>query len=162
MLKLSAPREPFWLILREAKGDEPAVRVQFKPHTVAARLSARRSAAREYKSEDAIQDERAAEAYTTALATAAIVAWEGIGNSDGEPVEPTPENVAMLLADPNCWDAVDRLYVAPILAEDAEKNASAPLPNGRSVKGAPTAPLAQAAAKRARKPSTSRKAKTAS
>ncbi len=156
MLKLSAPREPFWIDLL------PGVRVQFRPHTVAARLSARRSAAREYKIEGAIQDERAAEAYTTALAGAAIVAWEGVGDANGKPVEPSPENVALFLADPDCWDSVDRLYVAPILAEDAEKNVSAPLPNGRSAKGAPTALPVPAAAKRVRKPSTSRKAKTAS
>ena len=119
MLKLgSAEQSPFWLDLL------PGVRVQVRPVSVAAMLLARASAGAVLKSAGQ-EDEgtiRAGEAFTRALARSGIVAWEGIGDADGLPVEPSPERIEQLLDHWPAFDAIDRLYVGPALVRDAEKN----------------------------------------
>ena len=118
MLKLgSAEQAPFWLDLL------PGVRVQVRPVSVAAMLLARASAGVVLKS--AGEDDgtiQAGEAFTRALARSGIVAWEGIGDADGLPVEPSPERIEQLLDHWPAFDAIDRLYVGPALIQDAEKN----------------------------------------
>lgn len=136
MIKLgSTARDPYWLDLL------PGVRVRVRPHSVVARLTARRAAAAAYKEgEEVFEPEtRAGAAYTTGLASAAILDWEGVGDLDGEAASVTPENIELFLAEPVVWDAFDRLYVMPIVLEDAEKNESAPSPNGSSAAAEPTA-----------------------
>jgi len=98
MLKLAFDREPFWLDLL------PGVRVQFRPITVAAMV-------------------KAGVAFTRSLAHSGVAAWEGIGDADGNPVEPTKETIDAALEVWSLFDAVDRLYVGPALIQDAEKNA---------------------------------------
>ena len=49
------------------------------------------------------------------------MAWDGVGDAAGEAVEPSPERVDLLLDHWPAFDAFDRLYVGPALAQDAEK-----------------------------------------
>ncbi len=116
MLKLAFDRAPFWLDLL------PGVRVQFRPITVAAILLARTAAADVLRAggDDAMV--KAGCAFTTSLAHSGIAAWEGIGDADGNPVEPTEETVDAALELWPVFDAIDRLYVGPALLQDAEKN----------------------------------------
>ncbi len=117
MLKLAFDREPFWLDLL------PGVRVQFRPITVAAILLARTAAADVLRAggDDAMV--KAGVAFTRSLAQSGIAAWEGIGDADGNPVEPTKETIDAALEVWSLFDAIDRLYVGPALIQDAEKNA---------------------------------------
>ncbi len=116
MLKLSVDREPFWLDVL------PGVRIRFRPVAVAAILSARSAATEVLRTGDDDAEMKAGLAFTSSLARSGILAWEGIGNSEGNPVEPTLENIDAAL---ECWpvfDAVDRLYVSPAIIQAAEKN----------------------------------------
>lgn len=138
MLKLaSSGREPFWLDLVHG------VRVQFRPITVAAILVARQAAADVLKAggDDAIT--LAGLAFTRSLARAGIVEWEGVGDAEGEPVDPSPETIDAFLDLWPVFDAVDRLYVAPALVGLDEKNGSSPLPNGTLAGAKATAPRAR-------------------
>jgi hypothetical protein len=116
MLKLVFDREPFWLDL------VPGARVQFRPITVAAILLARTAAADVLRAggDDAMV--KAGVAFTRSLAHSGIAAWEGIGDADGNPVEPTKETIDAALEVWSLFDAIDRLYVGPALLQDAEKN----------------------------------------
>lgn len=120
MLKLgSAEQSPFWLDLL------PGVRVQVRPVSVSAMLLARAAAGEALKNAAEQEDAtvKAGEAFTRSLARSGIVAWEGIGDADGVPVEPSPERIDQLLDHWPAFDAIDRFYVAPALTQDAEKNA---------------------------------------
>jgi hypothetical protein len=116
MLKLSsAAATPFWIdIAGEA-------RVQVKPATVAAIIAARQAAADAVKTagEDAAMG---IAAFTRSLARWGILAWEGIGDADGKPVGPTPDNIDALLEVLPAFDAIDRQYVLPALVGSQEKN----------------------------------------
>jgi hypothetical protein len=140
MLKLAAQqREPFWLDI------VPGVRVRVRPITSAAIIAARHAAAEAMK--DAAEAERvslASAAFTRNVALWGIVDWDGVGDADGNPIKPSPETIDGLLEVWPAFDALDRLYVAPALVLDAEKNGSSPLPNGTSAG-------AKATARRARK-----------
>jgi hypothetical protein len=116
ILKLATDREPFWLDI------VPGVRVQFRPISVAAILLARTAAADVLRAggEDAMV--KAGVAFTSSLAHSGIAAWEGIGDADGNPVEPTKETINAALELWPVFDATDRLYVGPALIQDAEKN----------------------------------------
>jgi hypothetical protein len=107
----------FWLDLL------PGARVQFQPISVAAILLARTAAADVLRAggEDAMV--KAGVAFTRSLAHSGIAAWEGIGDADGNPVEPTKETIDAALELWPVFDAIDRLYVGPALIQDAEKNA---------------------------------------
>ena len=61
-------------------------------------------------------------AFTRALAHTGIVAWEGIGDAKGKPVEPDKEAIEQLLELWPAFDAIDRLYVGPALTRLDEKN----------------------------------------
>lgn len=120
MLKLgSAEQSPFWLDLL------PGVRVQVRPVSVSAMLLARAAAGEVLKNAGEQEDGtiKAGEAFTRSLARSGIVAWDGIGDAEGQPVEPTPERIEQLLELWPAFDAMDRLYVGPALIQDAEKNA---------------------------------------
>lgn len=116
MLKLAPPREPFWLDL------VPGVRVQFRPVTVAAILVARSAAADVLRAGGEDAEIKAGLAFTRALALSGIAGWEGIGDADGAPVEPGKETIDAALELWPVFDAIDRLYVAPAIAQAAEKN----------------------------------------
>jgi hypothetical protein len=117
MLKLEPiSREPFWLDLL------PGVRIQFRPVSVAAMLLARAAAGEVLRSGGEDATTKAGEAFTKSLARSGIIAWEGIGDAGGQPVEPTPERVDQLLELWLAFDAIDRLYVGPAIVQEAEKN----------------------------------------
>jgi hypothetical protein len=89
MLKLSTPsRDPFWLDIL------PGVRIQFRPISVADMLVARAAAeSLGTKVEGDLALDRsttvaAGAAFTRSLALSGIVAWEGIGDAGGKPIDP--------------------------------------------------------------------------
>jgi hypothetical protein len=116
MLKLAFDREPFWLDML------PGVRVQFRPITVAAVLLARTAAADVLRAGGDEAMVKAGCAFTRSLAHSGVAAWEGIGDADGKPVDPTKDTIDAALEVWPLFDAVDRLYVGPALIQDAEKN----------------------------------------
>jgi hypothetical protein len=116
MLKLAFDREPIWLDVI------PGVRVQFRPISVAAILIARTAAADVLRAGGDDVMVKAGVAFTNSLAHSGIAAWEGIGDADGNPVEPTRETIDAALEHWPVFDAIDRLYVGPALIQDAEKN----------------------------------------
>ncbi len=124
MLKLSTPsRDPFWLDILAG------VRVQFRPISVADMLVARAVTAESLgtKVEGDLALDRsttvaAGAAFTRSLALSGIVAWEGIGDAGGKPIDPNPTAINQLLEVWPAFDAIDRLYVGPALTRLDEKN----------------------------------------
>lgn len=143
MLTLDLSNAPQWCDLI------PGVRVRLRPLTTALMVAARGDPAIADLPEG-VATEEAALAMAKALARRAILAWEGIGDADGNPLEPSPEAIDALLDIWPAFEAFQTHYVAKALLLDAEKNGSAPLPTGpsagatataRPVKGpVPTAP----------------------
>jgi len=112
MIRLDLKREPYWLELGHG------VRVHVRPATTALVMAARVTALKE-TTEDA--GTRSA-ALIKKLAELAIIAWEGIGDSEDNPAEVTPEAISALM---DLWpiaDAFERLYLGPTLILEQEKN----------------------------------------
>ncbi len=61
-----------------------------------------------------------------------MLAWEGIGDADGKPIDPSPEAIDALLDVWPIFEAFQLTYVSQGLLLEQEKNASAPSPNGPS------------------------------
>ena len=144
MLTLDLSNAPQWCDLI------PGVRVRLRPLTTALMVSARGDPAIVDLPEGAVTDE-AALAMAKALARRAILAWEGIGDAEGNPIEPSPAAIDALLDLWPAFEAFQTLYVAKALLLDAEKNASSPLPSGTSAGATPTARPAKARARTARR-----------
>ena len=123
MLTLDLSNAPQWCNLI------PGVRVKLRPLTTALMVAARGDPAIADLPEG-VATEEAAFAMAKALARRAILAWEGIGDTDGTPIDPSPEAIDALLDIWPAFEAFQTLYVAKALLLDAEKNASAPLPTG--------------------------------
>ena len=71
--------------------------------------------------------------YTIALARWGALAWAGVGDETGAPLELTADNVEALLSQsPDAYRRVDQGYAWPALQEELEKNGSAPAPAGGS------------------------------
>ena len=102
-------------------------------------------------------------AVSVALIAHACLAWEGVGDAKGKPVEPSPERVEQLLEmRPDIYQTLDRDYVGTHFALAAEKNGSSASPRGASAKaGKPIAQPAPVPARNARSGSTPRKPRTA-
>ncbi len=83
MLRLNPVAEPTWLDLA------PGVRVLVDPCSSALMVAARSSAEVEAVALDGSEHEQAL-VFAKAIARIAIRAWEGVGDIDGNPVEPTP------------------------------------------------------------------------
>jgi hypothetical protein len=137
MLKLAPPqRDPYWLDL------VPGARIKVRPISVAAIIAARHAAAEAMKATEAPKAAEAeaiktqdamkspdsdavyvgSAAFTRSLARWGILAWEGVGDAAGAPVAPTPGTIDALLEVWQAFDAIDRLYVAPALLGEQEKN----------------------------------------
>lgn len=117
MLKLEPVSvEPFWLNIL------PGVRIQFRPVSVAAMLIARGAAGEALKAGGEQATIEAGAAFTRSLAQTGIIAWEGIGNAKGTPVDPDWAAIDQLLELWPAFDAIDRLYVGPALTRLDEKN----------------------------------------
>ena len=92
MLTLDLTNAPRWHDLA------PGVRVQLRPLTTALMVATRSDPAVEAVREEASDEERAV-AFAKALARRAVLAWEGIGDADGTPIDPSPEAIDALLDD---------------------------------------------------------------
>lgn len=112
MIRLDLKREPYWLDLGHG------VRVQVRPATTALVMAARVTALNEETDDTGARGAM----LIKKLAELAILAWEGIGDSEDKPAEVTPEAVAALM---DLWpvaDAFERLYLGPTLILEQEKN----------------------------------------
>ncbi|TKZ20811.1 hypothetical protein FAP39_09855, partial [Shimia litoralis] len=90
MLTLDLINEPRWHEL------VPGVRLQLRPLTTALMVATRSDPELETVLEDASDEERAL-VFAKALARRAVLAWEGVGDADGTPVDPSPEAIDALL-----------------------------------------------------------------
>jgi hypothetical protein len=136
MLKLDLSKKPRWLEL------SPGVRVQLLPLTTALMVSTRGDITVETLPEDASNEDRAL-VFAKALGRRAVIAWEGVGDADGEVLGLTPEGVDALLDVYPIFEAFQSGYVAKALVLEQEKNVSAPLPTGTSAGAIGTARLAK-------------------
>ncbi|MFP1646465.1 hypothetical protein [Pontitalea aquivivens] len=144
MLRLDLSQEPGWLDLM------PGVRVQLRPLSTALMVAVQRDPAVRDLPDDAPEEVRAVAA-AKALARRAILAWEGVGDGDGQPIPVTPEGIDALLEIWPIFEAFQSGYVARALLLDAEKNASSPLPTGTLEGASATATPAKGRARTARR-----------
>ncbi len=144
MLSLNLTNVPRWHDLA------PGVRVQLRPLTTALMVSTRSDPALEAMPESRSDEERAV-AFAQALARRAVLDWEGIGDAEGNPIEPNPEAIDALLDIWPIFEAFQLTYVSKGLLLEQEKNASAPLPSGPSAGASATAKPARKRAKTARR-----------
>ncbi len=138
MIRLDLKREPYWLDLA------PSVRLRVRPCTTALVMAARASmtTAEPAPELEPGDDNARGAALLKALARAAIVDWEGIGDEAGAAIPPSPERIDALLDLYPAFRAFETGYFLPALELDAEKNASAPAPNGTSAAAPNTAAAA--------------------
>ena len=73
----------------------------------------------------------------------AILDWEGVGDIDGNPVEPSPEGIGALLDLYPVFERFQLDYIAKGLVLELEKNVCAPSPNGTSAGATDIAPPAR-------------------
>lgn len=139
MLTLDLSNAPQWRDLI------PGVRVQLRPLTTALMVAARGDPQVADLPEGTATEE-AALAMAKALGRRAVLAWEGIGDAEGKPIDPSPEAIDALLDLWPAFEAFQTLYVAKALLLDAEKNASPPSLSGPSAGARATAQPAPAAA----------------
>ena len=132
MLTLDLTNAPRWHDLA------PGVRVQLRPLTTALMVATRADPEVEGVPEEASDEERAM-AFAKALARRAVIDWEGIGDADGVPIDPSPEAIDALLDIWPIFEAFQLTYVSKGLLLEQEKNASAPLPSGSSAGARATA-----------------------
>ncbi len=125
MIRLDLSNEPAWLNLGHG------VRLHLHPLTTAMMVASRNDPAVAALDEDAT-DEESALIFAKALARNATLDWEGVGDSDGNVIQITPEGISALLDVWPLFEAFQTKYVAKGLVLDQEKNASSPLPNGPS------------------------------
>jgi len=144
MLKLDLSNKPAWLDLGHG------VRVLLRPLTTAIMVTARGDPVVAALPEDAT-DEESALAFAKALARVAILDWEGVGDANSLPIDPSAEAIDALLDLWPLFEAFQTKYVAKGLVLDQEKNVSSPLPNGSSTGAGTTARAAAKPAPTARK-----------
>ena len=132
MIRLNLTAAPAWLIL------VPGLRLHVAPLTTALMVSARADPTIEALPDTATQEELAL-AMAKAVARRAVLDWEGVGDDAGDAVPVTPEGIDALLEIWPVFEAFQTQYVAKGLSLDAEKNVSAPLPNGPSAGATATA-----------------------
>lgn len=112
MITLNLKRDNYWLDIL------PNLRFYLRPASTAVIMAARTAALKD-NPEDPIQRGTALLKF---LADVAILEWEGVGDNDSNPLPPTTENIKALL---DLWpvaEAFERLYLAPALLLEQEKN----------------------------------------
>jgi hypothetical protein len=144
MLTLDLTNQPRWHDLA------PGVRLQLRPLTTALMVATRSDTAVEAVPEEASDEERAV-AFAKALARRAVFAWEGIGDTDGYPIDPSQDAIDALLDIWPIFEAFQLTYVSKGLLLEREKNVSALSPNGPSAGAIVTAKPARKPAKTARR-----------
>ncbi len=142
MLTLDLTNTPRWHDL------VPGVRMQLRPLTTALMVATRADHAVEAVPAAASDEERAL-AFAKALARRAVLAWDGIGGADGNPIDPSPEAIDAALDVWPLFEAFQLGYVSKGLLLEQEKNASAPLPSGPSAGATATAQPARRPARTA-------------
>lgn len=90
MIRLNLTNEPAWLDLA------PGLRLRLAPCSSAVMMAARADAAVEDLPEDASNETRAL-VFAKAIGRIAILDWEGVGDIDGDPIEPNAERIGALL-----------------------------------------------------------------
>jgi hypothetical protein len=144
MLTLDLTNEPRWHDLA------PGVRVQLRPLTTSLMVVTRSDPVVEAVPEDATDEERAV-AFAKALARRAVLAWEGIGDAEGNAIDPSPDAVDALLDIWPIFEAFQLTYVSKGLRLEQEKNVSASSPSGPSAGASATAKRVKRPAKTARR-----------
>jgi len=144
MLTLDLTNQPRWHDLA------PGVRVQLRPLTTALMVATRSDPGVEAVPDEASDEERAV-AFAKALARRAVLAWEGIGDADGNVIDPSSDAVDALLDIWPIFEVFQLTYVSKGLLLDQEKNGSALSPNGPSAGVKHIAKPARKAAKTARR-----------
>lgn len=112
MITLNLKREDYWLDLPQG------VRLFVRPATTALVMAARIEALKETDPDPA----KRSTVLLKKLAQLAVLGWEGVGDEAGNPIDVTPEGVEALM---DLWpiaESFERLYLAPALILDQEKN----------------------------------------
>lgn len=81
-------------------------------------------------------------AYYTELGMRCFSKWDGVANEDGAAMELSRGNLATLLSDPTCFDAVKFALSRRSMLLESEGNASAPSQSGEPGAAEPIAPVA--------------------
>lgn len=138
MLKLDTqPRPPVRIALPDG------AHIDFKPLTTSG-LAAGRAMARDVVVAGGA-GAVAGVSFSIACARWGAVAWDGVGDEAGEPLELTPDNVQLLLEQNEAaFDAVEKDYIWPALGLETEKNGSAPARVGTSRARRKTTPAGKA------------------
>ena len=114
MIRLDLKREPYWLDLGYG------VRVHVRPASTALVMAARVTALKE--ADETTEAGARSATLIKKLAELSILEWEGVGDSEDNLADVTPEAISALM---DLWpiaDAFERLYLAPTLILDQEKN----------------------------------------
>lgn len=144
MIRLDLSSAPKWLDLGAG------LRLHVLPVTTAIMVAARNDPVVEALPEGASKEEMAL-VMAKAVARRVVTGWDGVGDADGDPVSVTPEGIDALLDIWPVFEAFQTRCLAPHLMLDAEKNGSAPLPNGTSTGAKATARPAKARARTAQR-----------
>ena len=143
MLRLDLSSAPRWL---DMPGD---VRIQCLPYSTEVMIDAQGDPA-VVSLDPELSTRRIGAVVAKAIARRVIIAWEGVGDAEGKPIDPSPEAIDQLM---NIWpifEAFQDRYVSGLFALSAEGNVSTPLPNGSSAGAPTTARAARSRAKPAR------------
>ena len=132
MQRLALSPESEWVDL--ARG----VRVCVRPITTALIYAARKDPALADLPAGTDQ-EQIALVMGQSIARLSIVEWDGVGNEDGEVIDPTPEAISALMDIWPLCQSFMRQCVDPVFTAETEKKESAPSPSGSSAGAPPTA-----------------------
>jgi hypothetical protein len=123
MLTLDLTNAPRWYDLA------PSVRVRLRPLTTALMVATRNDPEIENLAGEVSDDARAL-VFARALARRAVLEWEGVGDADGNPIDPDAAAINALLDIWPIFEALQLTYVSRGLLLEQEKNVSAPSPTG--------------------------------
>ncbi|WP_421907116.1 hypothetical protein [Mameliella sp.] len=123
MFHLTLKSEPYWIDLPRG------VQVQVLPARSSMMDEVRHELFADVTTEDAGEEDAKAAAlsvgmlgWAKAIARHAIVAWQGVGDETGAPIEPSPDYIDALIEDDKIYQAWRDKYVLPALAVDEEGN----------------------------------------
>jgi hypothetical protein len=140
MIRLNLSRELAWTEL--AAG----VSVQVRPIEAAFVAAARAMAVTKVPppiGKNELLIARRSQAFLVALGQLAIVAWDGVGDANDQPIAVTDAGIEALFELPPIVNAFSSRYFAPAVILDEEKNASTAGLTGIGVAVTATAPIAE-------------------